>query len=117
MNENISKALREAQRQPVLVRHGDKPAVWMVSADDVARVASTVPDGDVYRHVLEVVAVRLFEEGTLTMMQAARFLSIPLDDFIDLSDRLGVPILSATGRTVAEQVDAFEEWLSAAEPA
>lgn len=117
VNENVSRALQEAQHQPLLVRRADRPSVWMVSADDVARVAGEIATGrDLYHHVLELVAVNLFDQGVITMGQAARLLGTSLDHFIDLCDRLEVPVLRETGRSVGDQVNSFERWL-AAQPA
>jgi hypothetical protein len=109
VNENVSRALQEAREEPVLVRRGDQPAVWMVSADAVARAAG---DESIYRQVLELVAVDLFDRGTLTMGQAARLLGLPVGAFIKLCDRLGIPVLRESGRSVREQVDSFERWLA-----
>lgn len=67
-----------------------------------------------YRERCEGRAVILFDEGTLSMGQAARLLDMPLGDFVDLRDRLGVPVLRESERSVAEQVDSFEQWLEGA---
>ena len=56
-----------------------------------------------------LVAVRLFEDGTLTMGQAARLLGVSVDEFIDLCDLLQVPIVAVSGRSVAEQIDSFDQ--------
>jgi len=53
--------------------------------------------------------VRLFEDGTLTMGQAARLLGVSVDEFIDLCDLLQVPIVAVSGRSVAEQIDSFDQ--------
>lgn len=112
VNENVSRALQEARSQPVLVRHADQPAVWMVSAAEVARAAGWGQAGDgVYEKVLEVVAADLFDTGVLSMGQAARLLGITVNDFIELCDRLEVPVLRESDRSVEEQLDSFEHWL------
>lgn len=49
------------------------------------------------------------------MGQAARLLGISQNQFIDLCDRLGVPVLRESSRSVGEQVDSFERWLDAVE--
>lgn len=118
VNENVSKALQEARHQPVLVRHADQPAVWMVSAAEVACAAGgAATEENVYMHVLEIIAVNLFDQGLLSMGQAARLLGISINDFIGLCDRLEAPVLRELDRTLEEQVDSFERWLESAQSA
>jgi predicted HTH domain antitoxin len=88
----VTKAVRTAEQEPVLIRRGDKPAVWMVSARDVARVAHE-SGGDTSRAALEILAVRLFDDETLSMNQAAELAGVTLNDFLALCDRLQVPVV------------------------
>lgn len=90
--EGVTKAVRTAEQEPVLIRRGDKPAVWMVSARDVARVARE-SGGDMSRAALEILAVRLFDEETLSMNQAAELAGITLNEFLALCERLQVPVV------------------------
>lgn len=72
-HEGASKVIRAAQSEPVLVSKNNQPAVWMISADAVARVAEQQPDDQgMYRSTLQVVAVDLFDHGVLSMGRAAR---------------------------------------------
>jgi predicted HTH domain antitoxin len=112
----VTKALRAAEGEPLLVRRDDEPAVWMISAKDIARLAEQ-SGGDVYRAALEAIAVNLFDEGVLSMGQAARLLGIRLDDFFALCDRLQVPVLREPEGGIAAEVDAFESWLRSVESA
>jgi predicted HTH domain antitoxin len=90
--EGVTKAVRTAEQEPVLIRRGDKPAVWMVSARDVARLALE-SGGDTSRAALEILAARLFGDGVLTMNQAAQLAGVTLNDFLALCDRLQVPMV------------------------
>lgn len=118
LNENISRTLQDARRQPVLVRNADRPAVWMVGADELARLVDRGSgDPALYHHVLELIAVDLFDHGVLTITQAARLAGMSVGAFSEACDRLGVPVLRESDRSVAEQIDTFEEWLKAADAA
>ena len=64
----------------------------MVSARDMARVA-TESGGDASRAALEILAVRLFEVGMLSMNQAAQLAAVTLNDFLTLCDRLQVALV------------------------
>ncbi len=115
-HEGVSKAIRAAQTEPVLVSKNNEPAVWMVSADALARIATQqTGDQEIYRSTLQAVAVDLFNHDVLSMGRAAQLAGLPLGDFIDLCDRLHVPVLRESETSVAEEVDAFETWLAAVE--
>jgi PHD/YefM family antitoxin component YafN of YafNO toxin-antitoxin module len=114
--EGVSKAIRAAQVEPVLVSKNNEPAVWMVSADALAHIAMQhTGDQEIYRSTLQAVAVDLFDHDVLSMGRAAQLAGLPLGDFIDLCDRLHVPVLRESETGVAEEVDAFETWLAAVE--
>jgi predicted HTH domain antitoxin len=108
--EGVTKALRAAEAEPLLVRRGDEPVVWMVSAREIARLAEQ-SGGDVAQTALQAIAVHLFDEGALSMGQAARLLGMRLDDFIALCDRLQVPVLREPESGIDAEVDAFDSWL------
>jgi predicted HTH domain antitoxin len=96
--DGVTKAVRTAEQEPVLIRRGDKPAVWMVSARDVARIA-VESGGDTSRAALEIVAARLFGDTVLTMNQAAQLAGLTLNDFLTLCDRLHVPVVQEQEQT------------------
>src|SRR5829696_3827093 len=80
-----SRAIRDAQMEPVLVSKENRPAAWSVSADRLAQVARSRQAGaDVYDRALAVIAVELFREAVLTLGQAAKLAGLALGDFIDL---------------------------------
>jgi hypothetical protein len=89
-----SRAIRDAQEEPVLVSKENRPSAWIVSAEAVARAAAArgvAPD--VYQRALELIAVDLYQRETVTLGQAAKLAGLPLGDFIDLCGQLRVPIL------------------------
>jgi hypothetical protein len=90
-----SRAIRDAQHQPVLVSKENRPAAWIVSAERLAEVASARGAGAAagYEHALELIAVELYKCEVLSLGQAARMSGLDLGDFIDLCGRLRVPIL------------------------
>ena len=101
-----SRAIREAQREPVLVSRRDRPSAWIISADRLAEVAAArgADTSELYRRALDLIAVESYRDGTLTLGQAARLVGVPLSDFIDLCGRLHVPVLweSDTGLEAEE---------------
>lgn len=90
-----SRAVRDAQQQPVLVSKENRPAAWIVSAERLAEVVAARGSEAVsaYEHALELIAVDLYADEVLSLGQAARMSGLDLGDFIDLSARLRVPIL------------------------
>lgn len=103
-----SRAVRDAQDEPVLVSKENRPAAWIVSAEQVARVAAAQGGDDPYRHTLSLVATDLYRQGTLSLGQAAKLTGLAVGDFIDLCGRLHIPVLWKPERGVAADVDALE---------
>ena len=104
-----SRALRDALDGPVLVSKENRPAAWLVSAEQLARVAAATEDGgDAYRQALTLVAAELYRQGTLTLGQAAKVAGLALGDFIDLCGRLRIPVLWEPEGGLAADVDALE---------
>ncbi len=59
-----SRAIRDAQDEPVLVSKENRPAAWIISSERLAEVASARGvDPDVYDRALELFAVKLYEQG------------------------------------------------------
>ncbi|MGI8825929.1 MAG: UPF0175 family protein [Chloroflexota bacterium] len=115
-HEGASKVVAAAAAEPVLVTKNNEPAVWMVGASELARVASQVKGGDdVYRHTLALVAVDLFDRGTLSLGRSARFAGVDLAAFIELCGRLHVSILRAPEEGFEAELAAFEDGLHASE--
>ena len=84
----------------------------MVSAKELARVATHLEgDDDVYRRTLALVAVDLFDRGTVSMGRAARFAGMNLADFIDLCGQLHVPVLREPPEGFDGELAAFDSQL------
>ncbi len=103
-----SRAIRDAQQEPILVSKENRPAAWIVSAERLAQVAAARgrEAADTYQRVLELIAVELYREATLTLGQGAKLAGLPLADFIDLCAQLQVPILWETTDGLAADIDA-----------
>jgi predicted HTH domain antitoxin len=103
-----SRAIREAEDGAVLVSKENRPAAWIVSAARLAQVAAARGvEMDVYERALDLVAVDLYRQGSLTLGQAARVAGMALGDFIDLLGQLRVPVLWEPPRGIAAEVDAL----------
>ncbi len=107
-----SRAIRDVQHGPVLVSKENRPAAWIVSAEKLAQVAAARGvELDVYERTLELLAVELYRDGTLTLGQASKLSALPLADFIDLCAQLHVPILWEPKGGLQAEVDAFSDLL------
>lgn len=107
--ERVRCAIEDAKREPLLVRDEGRPAVWIVSAEALTQVAAAQGVApDVYQRTLELLAVDLYRQETLTLAQGAALVGMHLSDFIDLCSRLGVPILWDTGEDLTAEVEAVK---------
>jgi predicted HTH domain antitoxin len=112
VQKGVSKAIRASEDEPVLVRRGDKPAAWILSAKAIERAASRGDaQDDLYHRAVRLLAVDLFDRGVLSTGQAARLAGMPLADFVALCDRLEVPVLREGPEELVAEVDPFERWL------
>ncbi|HEV2124579.1 MAG TPA: UPF0175 family protein [Chloroflexota bacterium] len=104
-----SRAIREAQQEPVLVSKENRPAAWIVSAEELARIAAArgMPM-DVYQRTLELLALDLYSREVVTLGQAAKLAGMELGEFIDLCGRLRVPVLWDTGDDIGSELDALD---------
>jgi hypothetical protein len=103
-----SRAIRDAQSEPVLVSKENRPAAWIVSADRLAQVARSRNGGDVYDRALSVIAVELYRDTVLTLGQGAKLAGLALGDFIDLCADLDVAILSGSEDELLADIEAIE---------
>lgn len=103
-----SRAIREAQQEPVLVSKENRPTAWIVSAEKLAQVAAArgKEAGDTYQRALVLIAVELYRQAILTLGQGAKLAGMSLSDFIDLCDSLSVPILWEPERGLDAEVEA-----------
>lgn len=104
-----SRAVREAQHEPVLISKENRPAAWIVSAEDVAKLAAARGgEPDVYQGALEMIALDLYQREVLTLGQAAKLAGLRLGDFVDLCGSLQVPVLWEPKEGIGAEVDAME---------
>lgn len=105
-----SRAIQEAQQEPVLVSKENRPVAWIISAERLAEVAAARGEaaGDAYQRALKLIAVELYREAILTLGQGAMLASMSLSDFIDLCGRLYVPILWEPERGLEAELEAAE---------
>ena len=102
-----SRAIREAQQEPVLVSKENRPAAWILSADKLAQVAAARGvEPQIYQHALELLALDLYRHEVLTLGQAASLAGVLLGDFIDLCGRLRVPVLWESRNGIGGDLDA-----------
>lgn len=108
----ISRSVKNAETEPLLVSRNNEPAVIMVGASEIAKVAGRLSDDPtLYHDVLALMAVDLFDRGILSIGKASSLLGIPLSEFIELCNRLAVPILRESEEGIEADVDAFTSWL------
>ncbi|MGI8968771.1 MAG: UPF0175 family protein [Chloroflexota bacterium] len=108
-HKGASKVVTLAETEPVVISKNNEPAVWMVSATELARVAARLEgDESVYQQTMALVAVDLFNRGSLSMGRAARFAGMQLGDFIDLCGQLRVPILRQPPEGFEAELAAFD---------
>ena len=108
-----SRAIREAEREPVLISRNNAPAVWMIGAGTLAQAAAASGDKpNVYRSAVQVLAVKLYDGGVLSIGRAAELAELSLADFMDLCGELYVPVYRAPQQGLEAEVDAFEVWAS-----
>lgn len=103
-----SRAVREAQREPVLISKENRPAAWTVSAEDVAKIAAVRGGApDVYRRALEMIALDLYQREVLTLVEV-KLAGMALGDFVHLSGSLRLPVLWEPNEGIGTEVDAME---------
>jgi hypothetical protein len=105
-----SRAIRAAEDSPVLVSKENRPAAWLVSAEQIARVAAARGQEatDIYQRALELLAIEMYRDGTLTIGQGAKLAGLVLSDFIDLCGRLEVPVLWESSEGLGADVERLE---------
>lgn len=113
-----SRAIRDAEHEPVLVSRENRPTAWILSARRLAEVAAArgSETADVYKYALELLAVDLYREAILTLGQGAKLADLPLGDFIDVCARLGVPILWETEEGLEADVRAAAAMADGSQP-
>lgn len=113
----VSRVVRDAEREPVLVSRDDEPAVWMISARELARIMNEAqPNTDPRAGAAALIALHLFDLGAVSLGRAAHLAGLALPDFIALCDSMGVAVFRAPEGGIGREVDAFASWLAGVEP-
>jgi hypothetical protein len=109
----VSRTIREAQQQPVLVSRENRPAAWILSADRLAQVAAAhgKDAADAYQQAVELIAVESYRQGAITLGQAAKLAGMALGDFVDLCASLDVPVLWEPEGGIGPEADRLEALL------
>ena len=107
-----ARAVRDAEREPVIVTNRNEPDVVMVSARRLFELGASVTDeAQLYQSVRRLLAVDLYQRDVLSLGRAAKFAGMPLADFIQFCGRMLVPVLAAPESGPGAEADAFEDWL------
>lgn len=113
--EGVSRAVRAAEDEPLLISKNNEPAVWMIGSKALARaVAVGGDDPDLYRGAMQTLAVKLFDWGALSLGRAAEMAGLPLTDFMDLCGALHVPVFREPREDLEGNISAFDHWLHVA---
>lgn len=102
-HDRASRAIRQAEQEPVLVSKENRPAAWIVSAEQLAKVSISLGEESarIYHRVLALVAAEQYRQGVLSIEQAAKLAGLPLGDFIDLCSELRIPVLWNSAESLA----------------
>lgn len=111
-HKGVSRIVATAEREPVLVSKNNEPAVWMLSAVELSRVASLDGGDDVYQSAMTLVAVDLFRRDVLSLGKAARLAGMDLADFIELCGAMHVPVLREPPEGFESELVRFEAEMS-----
>ena len=104
-----SKAIRDAEQEPVLVSRQNRPAAWILSTERLAQVAAARGESpDAYESALRLIAVDMYRQEVLSLGQAARLAGMWLGDFIDLCGRLRIPVLWEPRGDITAEVDRLD---------
>ena len=112
-SKGISGALRQATEEPILVSREGEPFVFIVDAAAVLGMGQG-PGSSPEVSARQLLAVHLFDQGTLSIGRGARLAGLGVSEFVNLCDRLQIPILRQPAEELEKEVDDFEAWLDQA---
>ncbi len=101
LKKNPSRALREAERAPVLVLKGDQPNALIIHLDKSLMESE--------RGLRPAMAASLYKDKTLSLGAAARLSGLSLGQFIDHLADLGIDIVRED-ETVAQEAQDIGVW-------
>jgi len=84
----------------------------------MAQAAATMSGApDLYPTAVRVLAVKLFDDGVLSLGRAAELAGLPLTDFMELCSALHVPVYRTPRHGLDAEVAACDAWIRAGESA
>ena len=104
LKNNPSEALRQAEKEMVVVMNGEHPSAVLVHLDESG--------------MLEMPGIRLalahalFKDGGLSLARAAKLAQLPLAAFMQHLSRLGTPVVKGSAKDVKADVETLEAWLA-----
>ena len=98
-----SLALRQAEDSPVLVLKGDKPNALIVHMDK-----SFI---DTEQSVKPALAAALFKDGVVSLGAAARVSGIPIQNFLNYPEELGIDVV-CPDETTHHETQNLDQWLA-----
>lgn len=104
LKNNPSAALRAARKQPVMVLSRHEPEALLVHLDNDSVLSEP--------GIRLALATALFHERQLSLGRAASFAKLELAEFIQHLGIQGVPVVSGTAKSVAEDIETAEAWLN-----
>jgi predicted HTH domain antitoxin len=104
LKNNPSEALRQAQKEMVVVMNGEHPSAVLVHLQDSSLLE--MPG------VRVALATALFKDGSLSLARAAKVADTPLPDFMQHLSRSGIPVIQGSAKEVRKDVETLEAWLA-----
>lgn len=102
LKDNPSAALRAARERPVMVLKRNAPEAVLVHLDQDPSLQ--------WPEVRRALALALYQEGSLSASDAARFADLTLAEFIEAASRHGIPVVHGSGQTLAEEASVIKAW-------
>ncbi|MEE9395371.1 MAG: UPF0175 family protein [Methylococcales bacterium] len=103
LKKNPSEALREAEKQPVLVLKGSEPNALIM------HLRTSVDDTE--KMLMPALASSLFKDRVLSLGAAARVSGLSISKFIEHLSQLDIDVVRADKKTQQES-QVLDEWLS-----
>ncbi len=102
LKKNPSTALRQAEKEPVLVLKGDEPNALILHLE------KSLTEGE--PSVRPALAAALYKEGVLSLGAARRVSKMSLDAFVRYLGELGIELVK-NDETLAGETTELDSWL------
>lgn len=101
LKNNPSSAIKDAQDGPVLILNREEPEAVIFSLDFV----------DLKEDLNKSLAVKLYQDGAVSLGKAAKIAKLSYSDFITLLTNCGVPVIQYTIEDVKADLGTGKKWL------